>query len=464
MSLGMDIAYAVGGVLSSPVWAFQLLRTGKWRTDWPGRFGGAGELESWKAGNEEAGGRLLIHAVSVGEVNLVRLLIEELASTEPGAPAPRIVVSTTTNTGFARATQLYGHRHAVVRYPLDLGFAVRRFLDAVRPDAVALVENEVWPNFTEACARRGIPVCVINGRLTERSHRRYRLAGPIARRMYGRLTRVAAQTEAYARRFVDLGVPAERVDALDTMKWDTAELADDVPGADELASELGVDRGRAVVALGSTGETEEAALVEAVRRACGEAVQVIVVPRKPERFDEVARLWPDIVRRSQRRGAGAASDTGTRVDARSRASSLRPQASGLFLLDTMGELRKAYALADVVIVGRSFNGWGGSDPIEPVALGRPTIVGPDHANFAEVVAALRDGGGIEVVSDVAEAARRVRELLGDAGRAGRLAEAGRGVIRCRQGATRRHAQMLRSILAAATGRRRGGTIEKRATG
>ncbi len=416
MSIAMDLLYVAGAVASSPVWGWQMLRTGKWRTDWGGRLGNAKTPQRRNAKTR----RLLIHTVSVGETNLVRLLVEML---EREQPEVEIVISATTNTGIARAEQLYGARHAVVRYPLDFSCAVRRFLDAVRPDAVALVENEVWPNFVEACRKRDIPVCVINGRLTERSHRRYALLRPIVRRMYGRLAAVACQTPEYAARFTDLGVPDDRVRVLDTMKWDTAQVAEHVAGADRLAAEMGIDRGRPLIVAGSTGPGEERLLLD----TCPRDAQLVLVPRKPERFDEVAALDPTIVRR-------------TKPDTRHPTPDAR-----LFLLDTIGELRKAYALADVCLVGRSFLGLYGSDVMEPVALGKPTVIGPHHADFADAVATLRDAGGL-IVTDAP--GRAAAELLADRTRATELARRGVAVIRSRQGSTRRHAELMLQLLRA----------------
>ena len=157
-----DLIYLLLAILTCPIWLVRMIRTGKIRTDWVGRFGFA------PAPGPKERQRLLLHAVSVGEINAIRLLVDELA----GRPdPPQIIIATTTDTGFTRAKALFGQRHAVVRYPFDFSFAVSRFLTRLKPDAVALVELEVWPNFTAACARRGISVCVINGRLTARNGR-----------------------------------------------------------------------------------------------------------------------------------------------------------------------------------------------------------------------------------------------------------------------------------------------------
>jgi 3-deoxy-D-manno-octulosonic-acid transferase len=242
--------------------------------------------------------------------------------------------------------------------------------------------------------------------------------------MFARVEMAAVQTETYARRFEALGVPRERIRVTDNMKWDTALLADGIEGSDELARDLGIESSRPLVVAGSTGPGEEEFLLE----RCPEDVQLLIAPRRPERFDEVAALDPGFVRRSSgESGAGEGKGPPSR-----------------FLLDTIGELRKAYALADVVIVGRSFAFVGGSDPIEAVALGRPTVIGPHYEHFAAVVEALLEGDGIRIAEDpMAEALR----LLSDPEGAARLGANGRAVIRSHRGASRENARLIRQVIA-----------------
>jgi 3-deoxy-D-manno-octulosonic-acid transferase len=441
-----DLLYAIGALVSSPVLAIGLLKTGKWRTDWKGRFGRIPTLA------EDDRPTLVLHGVSVGEINATRELVARLEASE--SPSVRVVISATTNTGFDRAKELYGDRHAVVRFPFDFSWMVGRFLDRLRPQVLALMELEVWPNLAQACCSRGIPLAVINGRLSDSSFGTYRWARRWIRPMFQDLTAVAAQTEEYAQRFRELGTPADRVTVTDTMKWDTVRFVDEVPGALELGAALGVDPSLPLVVAGSTGPGEEARLI--AERP--EGVQLLLVPRKPERFDEVARLAPGIVRRSERPdgfirtdGAGQTIGGGGSEDV--------PQS--LFLLDTMGELTKAYALADVAVVGRSFVPLGGSDPIEPVALGKATVVGPRHENFREVVSVLETVGGIRVTDRPMTA---VSELLGAPDEARAMAEAGRDVIRKRQGATERHAELLLGLLRGGPGGEGTGSASSAATG
>ena len=402
-----DLAYAIGVTLTSPFWGLKLLRTGKWRTDWAGRYGHATPLP------QHDGKTLLFNAVSVGEVNLLRGLIEELTER---APNLRIVVAATTNTGFKRASELYGEEHTVVRYPLDFSWVVSRFLNRIKPDAVCCVELEVWPNFVDACTKRKIPICVINGRLSERSFKGYRKIKTLIGPSFAKLAFAAVQTKDYAERFTAMG--AKDVQVLDTMKWDNAKLDDEVPGTTELAEALGINYERPIVVAGSTGPGEDKLLVDALP----EGAQLVIAPRKPEWFDAAAEAAPGCVRRTDN----------------------KPGEGPIYLLDTIGELRKAYAFADVIVVGRSFLGLYGSDVMEPAALGKPVIIGPYHSDFQDTVDAMSEAGGLIVTDDPG---KHIRELLEDSDKAKEIADAGRAVIRARQGSTSRHADMILALLA-----------------
>lgn len=407
-----DLAYAVGVTLTSPVWGVSLLRTGKWRTDWAGRYGHATPLP------EHAGKTILFNAVSVGEVNILRGLIAELSERNPTL---RIVIAATTNTGFNRATELYADRYSVVRYPLDFSWVVSRFLDRIRPNAVATVELEVWPNFVDACAARAIPVCVVNGRLSARSFRGYKKIRKLIGPSFAKLAFAAVQTKDYAERFEAMGVKDVRV--ADTMKWDNATIEDEVQGSADLAEELGVDLSKPIIVAGSTAPGEDKLLIEALTQL-PEGTQLVIAPRKPEWFDASAQAAPGCVRRTES----------------------KPGTGPVYLLDTIGELRKAYAFADIVVVGRSFLGLYGSDVMEPAALGKPVIIGPYHSDFQDTVDAMRGADGLIVTDEPASA---IAELLSDKSRASAIADAGRAVIRSRQGSTTRHADMILALLAKA---------------
>ncbi len=426
MSLLVDALYLVAAIVTAPVWFVGRALQGKPPIDLRARMGRVGTLA------EPARPRILFHAVSVGEVNAIRGLVTRLAAEH------EIVIATTTDTGLARAKALFGEQHPVVRYPLDFSWAVRRFLDATKPDAVALVELEVWPNFTRQCERRGIAVAVINGRLSDRSFPRYRRARPLVSPSFRRLSLIVAQDEPIAERFIAVGARPECVRVVGTMKWDNAlEGQEGLPAAaDKLAALLGIDRTRPLVVAGSTGPGEEALIHAAVPKE----VQLLVAPRKPERFDEAARILSPCVRRSQIKEGVPNSNVKT----------------NRFLLDSIGELRAAYALADLIIVGRTFSNQLGSDMMEPIALGKAVIVGPDVRNFESVARALLDGGGM-VQTTMQHLPQIVAQLLASPQRREQLAAAGLEVIRSKQGSVPEHARLLTDLMHARTSGSKAGS-------
>lgn len=374
----------------------------------------------------------MLHAVSVGEVGALRALVPMLTGDA------QVVVSVGTDTGIARARELFASertpessRATVVRYPLDFSGSVRRFLDAVNPSVVGLVELELWPNFVRACGARGIPVAVINGRLSARSFKGYQRFRRLLSPTFASLHMAAVQDAAYAERFRAMGVADERCVVTGSMKWDAAKIEDSVAGAEELAGALGIDRSRPLIVAGSTGPGEE----ELLHSACPPGVQLLCAPRKPERFDEAAAALPGCVRRTATT-AGSPGAAGHRAAAGSR---------DRFLLDTIGELRTAYALADVVVVGRSFLTLYGSDPIEPIALGKPTVIGPRVSDFQTIVESFDSAGGI-VRATPEDLGGTLAALTTDAERRRDLAARGRACILANQGATRRHADLLLSLV------------------
>lgn len=406
----LDLVYIPLAIATAPVWA------GKKRSGWDERFGKITPLPA------KARPRLLLHAVSVGEVSALRELVPLLTG------SCEVVVSATTDTGLRRARELFGGSAAVVRYPLDFSWSVRRFLDAVRPDGVGLVELEVWPNFMDACAARGIPVGVVNGRLSLRSYRGYaRIRGFMARRMR-RLAFAAVQDIDYAGRFQALGVAPERCKITGSMKWDAARIEDGpIAGAAELGRALGIDPDKPLIVAGSTGPGEEALLHE----CCPAGVQLLCAPRKPERFEEAAAAMPGCVRRSRPETPTFGADR--------------------FLLDSIGELRQAYSLADVAVVGRSFMGdLFGSDPVEPVSLGKATVMGPYVSDFERAVAELDRFGGIER-ADRATLGVILEGLLASPERRREVARRGREAIRANQGASAAHAGLLLEMVGSGRG-------------
>ncbi len=359
----------------------------------------------------------MLHAVSVGEVNALRALVPLLVEQAD------VIVSVTTDTGLKQAQSLFGtiEHCEVVRYPLDCSWMVKRFLDAVRPDVVGLVELEVWPNFIKGCVQRGIPVGIINGRLSARSFKGYRrfrfFIGPTFRR----LGFACVQDQSYADRIEAMGVPSDWIEITGSMKWDSVDAsvhAGPCAKAIEIAEAMGIDRHKPIVVAGSTGPGEEALFDQAIP----DDVQLVIAPRKVERFGEAADAVPGCVRRS----------TGEY-----RAGATR------FVLDTIGELSAVYELADVVIIGRSFFDLYGSDPIEPAALGKPVVIGPAHSDFAQAMEVLLEGQAVQVV-DRQEVGAAVRALLGDKLAREAMGQRARDCVLGQQGASSRHIEVLLS--------------------
>jgi 3-deoxy-D-manno-octulosonic-acid transferase len=383
-----------------------------------------------------AGPCVMIHAVSLGEMNATRALITQLSAARSDF---RFLVTVTTDTGYARGLELYGKdsRVTLCRYPLDLSDFIERLLHRQRPAIVVLMELEVWPNFVWHCQRRGIPVVLVNGRLTDGSFRTYRRGGIIVRKMFQRLADVCVQDAAYAERFKTLGARPETVQITGTMKFDTAEIVDRVAGDTELAAAVGLRPGdEPILVAGSTGPGEEEIVLQVYREllATFPALRLAIIPRHPQRFDEVAELiarhsFPLIRRSHAKDGSGTADST-------------KP----VILGDTMGELRKFYSLADVVFVGRSLVDLGhrqrGSDMIEPAALGKPVICGPWTQNFADAVRQLKGAAGILEVRDGAELRDATHRLLQDRSTATAMGARAREVVRSQQGATARHVEVI----------------------
>ncbi len=403
----LDVVYAGVAAVTAPWW---LRRT---RGGWAERFVRTPPRVRAKAGGEP---RVMVHAVSVGEVSALRTLVPMLA--ERGA---KVVVSATTDTGIRRAHELYDTIADVVRYPLDASRAVGRFLDAVEPDVVGLVELEVWPNFVSACRQRAIPVGVINGRLSERSCRGYRRLGFAMRGTFASLDFAQVQDETYRERFRSVGTASERTRVTGSMKFDAAASPPPPARVEALAREMGIDPTRPLIVGASTTDGEEALIHDAwSRNLQNQNVQLLVAPRHPGRFEEAASALPGATRRSAGLAGGA---------------------SGLFLLDTIGELGVAYALADVVVIGRSFAPRGGSDPIEPVARGAAAVAGPDMKNFGDIAEGFERAGAMERCEG-GDLGGVLERLIAEDGRRAEMAERGRAWISEQSGATARHADAL----------------------
>lgn len=420
MTILYDLIYLLAVCLLWPYWVYRRLKRGP--SNLP-----AGELFGRVPSRPVAIHCVWIHGVSLGEINATRTIVAELKRQSPNTA---IVVSSTTRTGLDRAHSLYPHL-TVFRFPLDFSFVIRRVLNHIRPSAVVLMELEIWPNLLEIADARNIPVLIANGRITsDKSMRRFNLpvVKMFARRMAGLLTYVAAQDQIYADRFIELGVPRQRVEVTGSVKYDAADIADAVEDQDELAAAMGIDRRKPLLVAGSTGPDEEAILLDAYAELLKihTELQLVIVPRKPERFDQVASLIVDRGYACLRRS------TGTPVFPE-RVEGTRH----VYLGDTMGELRKFYGLATVVFVGRSLVRMGGSDVMEPAGLAKPILIGPHTENFVEAVALLTAAEACRKVGGAAEIVATLNELLGSPKKRAAMGAAARRVIVERRGATQR---------------------------
>ena len=405
---------------------YRVIRRKRYRSGWHQRFGKlARRFPDKKC--------IWIHAVSVGEINATKTIIAELKKRFEDF---EIVISTTTDTGFERAAKLYADDFEVFYFPFDLSWVVRRAFNRLRPSFCILMELEVWPNFTKIAAGRDIPVVIVNGRLSTKSFRGYKKIKFITRKIFERITLVLAQTSEYAQRFEKLGCNPDKVVVTGSLKYDTAHIADKVDGADQLAEQLNLQDKLWVA--GATGPDEEKIILETHKELRKQddlaGLGLAIVPRKPERFSEVASLIKqngfDLIRYSQiKESPGTVIENNT-----------------VILGDTMGNLRKFYSLASAIFVGRSLVPMGGSDMVEAAALGKCTIFGPYAFNFNHSVDALIADHGAIMVNDKDELFEALHKCLTDDNFAAQLATNGQNVIRENQGATKKSIEAIVEIL------------------
>lgn len=363
--------------------------------------------------------RVLIHGVSVGEVKGAAPLVRALTEHDPELD---IVISATTETGLEVARQIFPGRR-IVRFPIDLSWCVARFLARVDADVVVLIELEIWPNFLRQCNRRGIPVAVVNGRITEQSYERYlwfRRSLP----QFNRISLFCVQLEEYAERFRELGGLQSRVIVTGNMKADglfresTAERQRKV---EELRSLIGPRDGQVTIVAGSTHAPEEVWFAEACRAAVP-AARIVVVPRHPTRAADVKRELAQLGVRPQ-------------LLTELRRGDEHPDIEGVAIVDTIGELEAVYELADVVFVGGSLVEHGGQNMLEPAAQGCAVVYGPHVDNFRQEAALLETVGASRRVADRAQLRSVLAELAGDASARQRMAEAAQRAVKLQKGAT-----------------------------
>jgi 3-deoxy-D-manno-octulosonic-acid transferase len=429
MTIFLDLLYLLVAAAYSPIIIYRTVRHKRYRTGWGQRLGRISRRSPKKK-------CIWLHAVSVGEINAAKTLVKELRSKFADF---EIVISTTTDTGFARAKKLFAENHHIFYFPFDFSWIMKRAFGNIRPQICLLMELEVWPNFVRIARKSDIPVIVINGRMSDKSFPKYRKIKPFIRKVFAKVTLTLAQTQEYARRFKELGCPDEKVIVTNSLKYDTAQITDNVEGADDLAAQLNLGGDRLWVA-GGTGNDEEKILLDVYQQLKQDPrfgdLRLAVVPRKPERFDEVARLIEQrsfkLLRYSLVKNNTSPPPAGKRP---------------VILGDTMGDLRKFYSLAAVIFVGRSLVPMGGSDMLEAAALAKCTTFGPYAFNFKHTVDALLADSGAIMVKDRRELLHAMKKCLSDSDFARSIADSGQQVIRKNQGATEKTVDQIAKFLA-----------------
>jgi len=395
-----QILFVISLLLSAPV---LLVRRGShYLSTLSGRLG--------RPGANPNRGALWLHAVSVGEVGVAATLAAALPEKD------ELLVTTITPTGQERARAQLGERGAVTYLPFDLGFAIRRFLNRYSPRALVLVEGDYWPLLLRHVGRRQLPIVVVNGRVGDRSYRRLRRLRPFLSPLYSRVQAFAMQTDSDRERLISLGVPPDRVITAGNLKYETAEPAPHPELEQKLQS---LAAGRALLIAGSTMRGEEDLVLSAFARAnTSGGLFLVIAPRHPERWNEVADLLDGRDASWQRR-----SDLGaeTRAD--------------VILLDSLGELAALYRIAQGAFIGGTLIPAGGHNPLEAARYGTPVVVGPSMDNFREIAAHFDGASAWARVTDESQLAETwghwqqepvSAEDLGNRGRA--LFDANRGSL------------------------------------
>ncbi|MGZ8245536.1 lipid IV(A) 3-deoxy-D-manno-octulosonic acid transferase [Methylomagnum sp.] len=372
-------------------------------------------------------GSVWFHAVSVGEAEAAFPLIRQF---QARVPARKILVTCTTPTGSARIQAVLGESIRHVYLPYDLPDVVGRFMEHFQPALAVIMETEIWPNLYRECARHGIPLAIVNGRLSEKSARRYRKIRGLTADSLAAVSLIAAQTTVDAERYAAIGADPDKIVVAGNVKFDL-EFSDAMrEQATALRAELFGTR--PVWIAGSTHPGEEEQILAAhrvVRQTIPDAL-LAVAPRHPDRFEDALALCVGAGFSVRRRGERRPCDDSTEV----------------FLIDSLGELRLFYAASDLAFVGGSLVPRGGHNVLEPAAAGCPVLFGPHMFNFAEIAERLMDSGGGEGIGDAGELGKRVAHLLAAPDSRRDIGAKGRAFVEANRGAVRRVMDRLAALL------------------
>jgi 3-deoxy-D-manno-octulosonic-acid transferase len=371
--------------------------------------------------------------VSVGQALTARALAADLKARYPRL---RLFLSTTTIAGQQVARRSLQHIDAVFYFPFDWAFIVRRTLGIVRPRLFVMMETEIWPNLLRLCRARGVKTVLINGRISPRSYPRYRLVRPFFRHVLDDVDRFCMQSEASARRVLDLGADASRVTVTGSLKFDSLEIPSPASHAkprDRVLRFFRLSPSRIVVIAGSTVRGEEAAVLRAFSRlkTTLPGALAVIAPRQPERFGEVERLARDA-------GFVTARRSDLPIDAEPRAD--------VVVLDTIGELAQLYQLATAVFVGGSLVDYGGHNILEPAIFGKPILFGPHMQNFKEIADTFIANAAAVQVQSERELEEAMLTLVTDPVRRARLGAAARALVEANRGAKDKTMAVIAELL------------------
>lgn len=416
---------------SAPYYFFRLWRRGGWRDGFGERFGRFGTRIKQSLTNRRV---IWIHGVSVGEANLAVSLARAL---QERLPTMKFVVSTTTTTGMGELRRKLPQAIDKVYYPIDRRPWVRRSVAVLRPEAVILIEAELWPNFLWHTRRRRVPVLLVNARISDRSFPRYRALGFLFRDLFGGLAAVTSQNQRDAERLVQLGCHPDRVTAVGSLKFETPPPPEqrqlDVP---RLLRQAGMPVGARVLLGASTHDGEESVLAEIflrLRKRYPDLFLVLV----PRHFERARAVGSELTRRKVR--YVYRSQVGFSTDP-------KPGSADCLVVNSTGELRGFFPHSTVAFVGKSLVGRGGQNPIEPASAGCPVVFGPHMQNFRDIAARFVEAGAAVQVGDAAELERAFDELLGDSARREELGRKAREVVDSNRGALERTVEViLRSL-------------------
>lgn len=427
MLLVYNILFPVFFLLSAPFYFLKMWRRGNWQNGFAQRFGFYDS--SLRTTNKPC---IWFHAVSVGEVGICAQLLRELT---PKLPGYEFVVSTTTSTGRGELERLMPPGVRKVYYPIDFYFSVRRALNTFRPRAFVLVEAELWPNLLWQANSRDIPLFLINARLSDRSLRGYKRAGFIFRPIFKTFRAVGCQSEADANRLNELGF-AKNVKAVGNLKFDAAKPTPSKFDATKLLRQIGATEKSKVLVAGSTHDGEETILADILQQLRKDFPDLflVLVPRHFERTkDVVAELKQRNVRFMLRSEIVAETN-------------IAPGSLDCLLVNTTGELKAFYETASLVFVGKSLTAHGGQNPIEPAALGKAIVTGPNMENFRSIMAAFREKDAIVTVPDATALREKFAELLKDDSKRTQLGRRALAVVESNSGATARTVDLITTNL------------------